>query len=169
MKLAFAVIILLLLFNSAYAFSLLGFIDNLKPDSKFYFLDVLVDKITVSLIANKEEKIEKMLAIAEERRIEFEEMAIKNDTKSAIKAKDEHAKTLQEINVTVSSEGDSEKQIENVMIVELNLKTELKKIEVLFGTIQKVTQNAEILSLISEINNKTGNIVKTVETKKMKL
>jgi Asp/Glu/hydantoin racemase len=69
---------------------------GVTPDSPFWALDKLIEKLELKLTFDKAKKVEKRIKFAEERVAEAEEMAKKNKSKDAEKALAEHNIILSE-------------------------------------------------------------------------
>lgn len=150
---------------------------GVTPDSFLYFLDKALDNINLAFTFDQTEKAKKGLNIARERLMEVREMVNENKLGAAQAAQREHAKALakvqnsiagiagvnatQELQAEVEIEKELEEHEEEVETVTNELKV---KIEVKGGITPE--QQALVDSVLSLMQNKTGEVKIRIENKK---
>ncbi len=141
-KLILSLIILSLLFGTM-SFAQETDLPNpgLTPDSSFYFLDTLGEKIGMFFTFGAEKKAEKALKYAEEKLAETKAMAEKNKTKAAEKANQKYQKFLGIANQKTQEAKEKGKDIEELAIL-ITEKT-LKHQEILAEVFEKVPEEAK--------------------------
>ena len=152
---------------------------GVTPDSFLWGLDVALDNLNLLLTFNPTEKARKGIDIARERLEEVKVMAEENKLDAAEKAKEEQVKILSKVKESVSDikEENATKQIEEEIEIEKELEDfdddvndvsdNLKiKIEIK-GTLSE-EQKALINSILSALENKTGEVKVEIKNKKDK-
>ncbi len=147
------------------------------PDSFLYGLDVALDKISLLLTFDNTAKAQKGLLIAQERLLEVRAMVEQSKLDAAQRAQSEHANTLEEVKIRVENiqRANATDEIEDEIEIERELeeheseiekvKDELKvKIEIK-GVITP-EQQALIDSVLSSMENKTGEVKIKIDNKK---
>lgn len=152
---------------------------GITPDSFLWGLDKAIDQLSLLLTFNKGEKAKKGIEIARERLLEVKEMIEENKLEAAEKAKNEELKVLLKVKKSISDikEKNATKEIEEEIEIERELEEheeEVKevsdnlkiKIEVK-GTLSE-EQKALINSILSTLENKTGEVKVEIKIKKDK-
>ena len=114
---------------------------GLTPDSPFYFLDTLGEKIGMLFTFGSEKKAEKALQFAEEKIAEVEAMAEKNKIEALEKANQNYQKYLGLANEKVKEAGIKGKDVER--LVNLIKEKTSKHQEILSGVLEKVPEQAK--------------------------
>jgi len=114
---------------------------GLTPDSPFYFLDTLGEKIGMFFAFGSEKKAEKALKIAEEKLAEVKAMAEKNKTKALEKANQRYQEFLNLANSKTQKAKEKGKDVERLVTL-ISEKT-LKHQEVLSEILEKIPEQAK--------------------------
>lgn len=152
---------------------------GITPDSFLYGLDVALDKISLLLTFDQAEKSKKGLEIARERLIEVKVMAEQNKTKAMIKAKNEHDQMLDKVKGFIKEieKDNSTEEIDEEIEVEKELEKHVMKLEEIRGELKvklkiggDITpeQQSVIESVLSAMENKTGEVGIEIKNKKGK-
>ncbi len=152
---------------------------GVTPDSFLWGLDKALDQLNLLLTFNEGEKATKGLEIARERLLEVKAMIEENKLEAAEKGKDAHGKTLVKVKESIASleEDDSIQEIEKIVEIEKELEEHEEEIEQKSGELKikieikgQISQEQKDLinSILSSLENKTGEVEIEIENKKNK-
>jgi len=114
---------------------------GLTPDSPFYFIDTLAEKIVMFFTFGAEKKAEKAMQYAEEKLAEVKAMAEKNKIQALERANQKYQEFLRLANMKTQEAKEKGKDVEELAVL-ITEKT-LKHQEVLIEIFEKVTEEAK--------------------------
>ena len=152
---------------------------GITPDSFLWGLDKALDQLVLLLTFDEGEKAKKGLEIARERLLEVKLMIEENKLEAAVKAKDEHGKTLIKVKQSIKEieKDDSTEEIKEVIEIEKELEEHDEDIEQISGELKvkikikgEVTQQQQALidSILNSLKGQTGEVEIEIENKKGK-
>ncbi|MBL7055817.1 hypothetical protein ISS07_02810 [Candidatus Woesearchaeota archaeon] len=173
----FLVVLMLLPFASAQADGVGD--PGVTPDSFLWGLDKALEQLNLLLTFDEGKKAKKGLEIAQERLLEVKSMVDENKLDAAVKAKDEHGKTLMKVKQSIKEieEDDSTEEIEEVIEIERELEEHDEDVEETFGELKvkikvegEITQQqADLIdSILSSLKGQTGEVEIEIKNKKDK-
>jgi hypothetical protein len=152
---------------------------GITPDSWLYGLDVAIDQISLLLTFDNGAKARKGLEIARERLLEVKEMVEENKLDAAERAQNEHANVLGTVTSAVGGieRANSTEELEEEIEIEMELEKHKEEIENVKGELKvKIEvegvitpeQQALVDSILSSLENKTGEVEIEIENKEDK-
>lgn len=152
---------------------------GVTPDSFLWGLDKAIDQLSLLLTFDKGEKAKKGVEIARERLLEIKVMVEENKLEAAVRAKDEHGKTLARVksNVKEIENDNSTEEIKEIIEIEKELEEHDEDVEeVSIGLNVKIKiegaitdeQKALVNSLLDSLKGQTGEVEIVLKSKKDK-
>jgi hypothetical protein len=149
------------------------------PDSFLYFLDLALDNLAVALTFNENVKIERSLAIAEERLSEARSMALAGKINAMSRAEKEHGKAMQKIRAEVEEieNSDSEGELKKELEIERKIKTHREKVTEVRDELKvkikikgEITpaQESLIETILESLEGQTGEVEIEIKNEKSK-
>ena len=150
---------------------------GVTPDNPLYGIDLALDRIRFLITFEQKSKARLGLEIARERLLEAREMIIQNKIEAARTAQNEQISSLSEVESSVAAlrRDNSTEEIEDVIEIEREVEEHEDEIETVEDELQvkirirgNVTaeQQALIDSILSQMQNKTGEVKIRIDNKK---
>lgn len=150
---------------------------GVTPDNPLYGIDLALDRIRLLLTFEQKSKARVGLEVARERLLEAREMIIQNKIEAARTAQNEQISSLSEVESSIAAlrRDNSTEEIEDVIEIEREIEEHEDEIETVEDELQvkirirgnvTVEQQALIDSILSQMQNKTGEVKIRIDNKK---